>query len=322
MKHFRSNFVRWFFLITVMLYSISFRGSLAEGREFVKEKEYTVGKEYAEGKPYAIGSEFVKGREDAEGKLYTEVREFVECNDLYVGSKSKQYIKFEAVYDSDMQMRFISMDGATDIIDSDIYYTDHLMNLTGREAVSIDEFLGGNAILAIDYRMVKTYLNKIPLNFNQAIDDINILETASQKKEIPFYRSEDEVYWRISNKNTSVGIGVPSLEIPNIIDRLLPEKLNGVYAENIFPVTNKDVMDGTIWLYPKQTGKYEFQNITLDQLDLPDDIESKLKANGETASTLEILANYKFVIPFKVSGYEMAVSNKICFRVHIIVDHN
>lgn len=283
MKYINRNGVKWIWMILLIILMISYQSNIAQGNDII-QREYTK-------------------------KMWD------------------QTVEYKKEYDSNFQIRYATNKGNTELIETEISYTDKNINIIGTEAVPMIEFLNGNGILAIDYSFIEKAHEPGTPDKQETPEVLEVGETPEipyqkQRANIPFYQSNEEIYWRVSNKNGSFGIGVPGLETPKIFEKVLPEEISGIYGENIPAKVDKKsqkglangLANGAVWLYSTNTA-LDLHKLTLDSLDLPEDISDKLKANGEMDCTLEIVVNYDIEFPFKVDQIQYNMKIRISFRI-------
>ncbi|MDF2951467.1 MAG: hypothetical protein K0S18_1050 [Anaerocolumna sp.] len=66
-----------------------------------------------------------------------------------------QTVEDKKEYDSNFQIRFATNKGNTELIETEVSYTDNNINIIGTEAVPMVDFLDGSGILAIDYSFIE-----------------------------------------------------------------------------------------------------------------------------------------------------------------------
>ncbi|MGB8454829.1 MAG: hypothetical protein WCD89_21185 [Anaerocolumna sp.] len=170
-------------------------------------------------------------------------------------------------------------------------YNHMILNISGVEAFDLTDFVNGNVNLAIDYRMIE----------DKNSNGTNVLVGVYDLGNIPFFLSGDDPYWRIGNNNGVWGIGIPDIGIPDEVYKLTPENLTGFCGYNTITTYKQRVLKGTITIGKFLSCQDNTIDINLSSLGLSDEINRKIIANGEKSSTLEIMANYYFSIPFEVN---------------------
>lgn len=129
------------------------------------------------------------------------------------------------------------------------------------------------------------------------------------------------------------------MEIPEAVNKLLPDTFQGISAVNYIDVTSEGVLNGKIILYSRTPGEYQLSELTLSDLGLPKNVTNDIMANGIQTSTLELVANYNFSIPFcdgmqnayqeskvqkrnnEYSGPSITVDGQIPFRILVNIRH-
>jgi hypothetical protein len=281
---------------------------------------------------------------------FAEGRSLIDKEDLKLIMTSFQGLKFQSELESDFQLKLVHNNQKVEYLEAQVDYTDNLLKVTGLEAVNLEELLTGEAKLQIDYRMgfSNQYDNKGPLgkaesNSGDTEPNLNKINNETTDTfhlgKIQFHRSMDEIFWRISNKNGSWGMGIRDISLPDIIRKILPEYINGLIGDNNITSISKEAIHGTITIYTDYPQARELSNITLDNFDLPKEIINKIIANGEKSSKLEVVANYNFYVPLyplqagqfrtlnlspvitKPSKHSFEMDNQISFRFITTINH-
>ncbi len=174
-------------------------------------------------------------------------------------------------------------------LDAFLEYKDRTLSISGVEAFDMSGFLSGKTSLAIDYRMID----------GRQQNGLHKMEAGTYDLgNIPLFLTMEEPYWRLSNKNGVLGIGIPDIGIPDEIYELLPENIGGLYGYNTIASYDKGVVKGTIVIRQIIPYNSEIQEISLSCLGLSDELNRKIIVNQEGTSILEIMADYYFCIPF------------------------
>lgn len=174
-------------------------------------------------------------------------------------------------------------------LDAFMEYNDKTLNISGVEAFVLEDLQNGKVSLAIDYLMLHGKKQDKAANVSIGIYGLG---------NIPFFLSLDEPYWRLSNSQGVWGIGIPDIGIPDEIYKLIPENLSDLYGYNTITSYNNGVVKGSITIGKFITGMSKTPEINLSSLGLSNEINQEIIANKEESSTLEIMANYYFSVPF------------------------
>lgn len=174
------------------------------------------------------------------------------------------------------------------VLDAFLEYNKRTLNISGTEAINMDDFLNGLVKLNVSYGMNEGSVATGAEEISKSVCDLG---------NIPFFLSGDEPYWRIANKNGAWGIGIPDTRIPDEIYKLLPENINGLLGYNTIKSYEDKVIRGTVSIGSFLPGHTRSTAINLSSLGLSKKINQEILANNEKASTLEILANYYFSVP-------------------------
>lgn len=242
---------------------------------------------------------------------------------------------FSSHEDADISLKIKDMNtGREEQLETQITYTDKILEITGLEPFSLEKLQNGTAGLEIYYSLAESHTEEKPINSYEKTEN---REGIVEIGEIPLILSEDEPYWRICNENGSWGIGIRGIGIPEVVYQLLPENINGIKGisyngiqtqENI--KNNGNYKNKIVLL--KQTPVEEKQSILLTDLQLPENIIRQITADKIYQSKLEIMANYTFKIkvPSKdintdlnnCSENSLWIKGKVTIRYAVDVKHD
>lgn len=228
---------------------------------------------------------------------------------------------FQSEYDNDFQIRLIHNNGETEQIDTEVFYTNNQVKLKGLEPIKVTQLLTDKTRLEMKYRMVR-------MNSKIIFDTIPISDTF-YIGEIPLYLTNEEIYWKITNKNGSWGVGTSFISNPKAIEDILPNSIGGIVGTNTVCLNEKGILEGTISLNAKDGQAIQLNDISLDKLNLPKMLLNEVKANGVQSSNLQIVANYEFSIPLQDDldldnnnkKFIKRMDNKITLQMNTIVNH-
>lgn len=230
---------------------------------------------------------------------------------------------FQSEYDDDFSMQYIPNNSKAEYVETEVQYMDNQVKFNGLEPIKINELLSNEAKLEINYRMVR---------YNTSRDSITIpISDTFYMGEIPLNLTNDEIYWKLSNKNGSWGVGTSFIGNQQVIEDILPKCIAGIVGTNTIRLNNKGIIKGTISLCGKDGQAINFNQIRLDKLKLPNKLLEEITANGVETSKLQIVANYAFTIPMESdlefdTNYKNAKSikrmdNKITLQINTTVNH-
>lgn len=199
-------------------------------------------------------------------------------------------------------------------LDATIINTGNIINISGMESFEMSELLSGEASISINYRLED-------VNFKNDLQQV--VKGKYDLGIIPFQLSVEEPYpfWKINNNNGSWGIGVPNIGIPSAIYELLPGSLGELHGYNNITYYKNGVVKGTITIKQLVPGTYVVPEIKLSELGLSKDTNKKIIANKVESSRMEIMANYKFNIPFICSS-SLQVQGNATLRMYVNVIHD
>lgn len=242
---------------------------------------------------------------------------------------------FSSHEDTDISLKIKDMNtGREEQLETQITYTDKILEVTGLEPFSLEKLQNGTAGLEIYYSLAESHTEEKPINSYEKTEN---RERIVEIGEIPLTLSEDEPYWRICNENGSWGIGIRGIGIPEVIYQLLPENINGIKGisyngiqtqENI--KYNGNYKNKIVLL--KETPVEEKQSILLTDLQLPENIIRQITADKVYQSKLEIMANYTFKIKVPSKDINMDLNNcsenslwikgKVTIRYAVDINHD
>jgi hypothetical protein len=236
--------------------------------------------------------------------------------------------------DEDFALKIKNMNtGKEEQLDTQIAYTDKILEITGLEPFSLEKLQNGTADLEIYYSLEETHTEETTIDFYEKLENrTGIVEIG----EIPFTLSEDEPYWRICNENGSWGIGIRGIGIPEVIYQLLPENMNGLKGISYNGIQTQENLKNSKYknkiVLIQQTPVEEKQSILLTDLKLPGNIMQQITANKVYQSKLEIMANYifKIKIPSKDINTDLNncnenslwINGKVTIRYTVDVKHD
>ncbi len=219
---------------------------------------------------------------------------------------------FESEYEDDFKVKFhnntVNKQETSEELEATIDNSEKILNITGMEAVDKSDLLSGERSIQIDYRLAATDLDNGVLLVGGEVYDLGI---------IPFVLSKDEPYWKICNQNGSWGIGVPEIGIPKVVYELLPDSLGELHGYNTFTSYEDGVVKGTLTIKQLVPDKNTSPKINLTGLKLSDELNLEIVANELSSSTLVIMANYNFVVPFALE-----VKGKATLIMYATVNHD
>lgn len=231
---------------------------------------------------------------------------------------TKDYI-FYSEYEDDIK---ISLDyinnkiGSNEVITKDnsmklesfITYTKDSITFAGTEGFSFHDLISGNANIRIEYKL-KSLVKPSTYQINNTYQKkhlYHVEDTLSENLEIyletiSFALEEDNLYWRISNQNGSWGIGIPDLETPRKIIKLIPKVIDNLHGYNRFVYDENGNIVANLVIEQKCLAT-DVEEVKLSELELPPEINKMLTANHAMTSKLEIVTTYKFDIPFSTKN--------------------
>jgi hypothetical protein len=221
----------------------------------------------------------------------------ISADDIPTSESSKTACyRFAEEYDSDFGIKLhrnslsSNAQKAVETLEAYFTYDDKILKIDGVEAFDISDLLSGNANIAIKYRMETKEENKEAVTIDKTEIDLGV---------IPFFLSNEELYWRIYNGNGAWGVGDKNIGRPAILDKLIPRSIDNLHGYNLINEGNTKELKATIILKESEITENGNTKISLSSLNLPIEITHQLTANNAKYSTLEVIANYYFSVPFE-----------------------
>ena len=201
------------------------------------------------------------------------------------------------------------------------------------EAIDMRHLLDGNSALRIDYKGKYT---------GAALKDNEILGLEEEMLDefikigvISFQAVNKEPYFRVSNKEASIGIGTKNFLIPSKAYELIPTEISdfNVYS-NIIHINN-NAIEGTIIIKRQEISGSLVDKISLKDLNLSENLVRSINGGNIEYSTLEIVKNYvfniplesiikdeKFIFEYREEGYDTYIKVELPLRFQARVIHN
>jgi len=193
-------------------------------------------------------------------------------------------------------------------LDATITKTGNTLYLSGMEPIAMSKLQSGDTSISMEYRFLDTDIPSDLLLDSEGTQDLGM---------IPFELSVDEPYWRISNINGQWGIGNIETAITSVVYELLPKNLGEMHGYNNITPYKKEAKIGTITIKQLVPITKGITEINLSSLGLSEEINQKIIANDVKSSSLEIMANYNFSVPFSLQ-----VQGKATLIMYVNVIHD
>ena len=206
-----------------------------------------------------------------------------------VNTKVLDFI-FSLEYEDDFSI-WLEYADKSEKLDAIISNSGKRLEVSGMEAVDMDQFLSGVASIRIDYRLEASDHQKGLLDIADETYDLGA---------IPFELSIDEPYWKICNQYGSWGIGKADIGTPAAVVELLPESLGELHGYNRVVSHSNGIVRGTITIQQLNPGIVEKPEIDLTSFNFSDEMNLEIADNELESSDLEVVANYNFSIPLAI----------------------
>lgn len=206
---------------------------------------------------------------------------------------------------------------------ADVINSGNKLYLFGMEEIDINKLINQETSLRIEYRL------SVPTS--QALTDAlaNLKDSPYDLGTISFERTEDQIYWKLCNKNGSWGVGQPRMDIPDTIYNILPANIKNLQGSNEINDCKNGIVKGEIIIKQPEEKSTFNPAINLSELMLPRELTQQIRAKGVKTSNLFIMANYKFRIPMisekedTNSGLEdLEIEGVVTFIIKFTVHHD